>query len=99
MRRRPPKSTRTDTLLPYTTLFRAGGGQLAEDQQVGHLQIGGVLGQLLDGVAPVAQDAGVAVDLGDGAAGGGGGRERLVLEPDPRQQLLDRKSTRLNSSH
>src|SRR3546814_15129169 len=23
MRRRPPRSTRTDTLLPYTTLFRA----------------------------------------------------------------------------
>src|SRR3546814_20302758 len=32
MRRRPPRSTRTDTLLPYTTLFRAArvarsGGQ------------------------------------------------------------------------
>src|SRR3546814_3581319 len=28
MRRRPPRSTRTDTLFPYTTLFRAtGGGQ------------------------------------------------------------------------
>src|SRR3546814_13599856 len=25
MHRRPPKSTRTDTLLPYTTLFRSGG--------------------------------------------------------------------------
>src|SRR3546814_5214571 len=24
MRRRPPKSTRTDTLFPYTTLFRSG---------------------------------------------------------------------------
>src|SRR3546814_1624506 len=28
MRRRPPRSTRTDTLFPYTTLFRShGGGQ------------------------------------------------------------------------
>src|SRR3546814_13501928 len=26
MIRRPPRSTRTDTLFPYTTLFRAGGG-------------------------------------------------------------------------
>src|SRR3546814_7917431 len=26
MLRRPPGSTRTDTLLPYTTLFRSGGG-------------------------------------------------------------------------
>src|SRR3546814_20400912 len=26
MRRRPPRSTRTDTLFPYTTLFRSGLG-------------------------------------------------------------------------
>src|SRR3546814_16576304 len=26
MIRRPPRSTRTDTLFPYTTLFRSGGG-------------------------------------------------------------------------
>src|SRR3546814_6973766 len=26
MRRRPPRSTRTDTLFPYTTLFRSDGG-------------------------------------------------------------------------
>src|SRR3546814_17363447 len=26
MIRRPPRSTRTDTLLPYTTLFRSGAG-------------------------------------------------------------------------
>src|SRR3546814_4645584 len=25
MRRRPPRATRTDTLFPYTTLFRSGG--------------------------------------------------------------------------
>src|SRR3546814_872773 len=28
MRRRPPRSTRTDTLFPYTTLFRSGGSDL-----------------------------------------------------------------------
>src|SRR3546814_16257720 len=27
MIRRPPRSTRTDTLFPYTTLFRSGGGR------------------------------------------------------------------------
>src|SRR3546814_10244868 len=27
MIRRPPRSTRTDTLFPYTTLFRSCGGQ------------------------------------------------------------------------
>src|SRR3546814_4408976 len=28
MRRRPPRSTRTDTLFPYSTLFRSVGGSL-----------------------------------------------------------------------
>src|SRR3546814_5510337 len=27
MRRRPPRATRTDTLFPYTTLFRSSGSQ------------------------------------------------------------------------
>src|SRR3546814_19345863 len=30
MIRRPPRSTRTDTLFPYTTLFRAGFGRAAQ---------------------------------------------------------------------
>src|SRR3546814_8467693 len=30
MIRRPPRSTRTDTLFPYTTLFRSGQPQTAE---------------------------------------------------------------------
>src|SRR3546814_20710388 len=36
MIRRPPRSTRTDTLFPYTTLFRSGGsvGQLAPATQL-----------------------------------------------------------------
>src|SRR3546814_3471130 len=28
MIRRPPRSTRTDTLFPYTTLFRSGGDEI-----------------------------------------------------------------------
>src|SRR3546814_18079045 len=38
MIRRPPRSTRTDTLCPYTTLFRAGGfaddGKSVVDEEV-----------------------------------------------------------------
>ncbi len=41
------------------------GRQLAEDQQVGDLDERGVLGQLLDRVAPIAQDAGLAVQVCD----------------------------------
>src|SRR3546814_14640778 len=33
MIRRPPRSTRTDTLFPYTTLFRSGDAELA--RQIG----------------------------------------------------------------
>src|SRR3546814_14498335 len=31
MIRRPPRSTRTDTLFPYTTLFRSGGAEAARE--------------------------------------------------------------------
>src|SRR3546814_8932427 len=44
MIRRPPRSTRTDTLFPYTTLFRSG---LPEDGQAG-LDPGRGDGRLLD---------------------------------------------------
>src|SRR3546814_8599034 len=43
MIRRPPRSTRTDTLFPYTTLFRSGlvaqdiGAADVEPQRVGHV--------------------------------------------------------------
>src|SRR3546814_7685045 len=32
MRRRPPGATRTDTLFPYTTLFRSGGLRLSPSE-------------------------------------------------------------------
>src|SRR3546814_13656078 len=32
MIRRPPRSTRTDTLFPYTTLFRSDGGEKGSAQ-------------------------------------------------------------------
>src|SRR3546814_1047018 len=38
MRRRPPVSTRTDTLFPYTTLFRARAGEAGPDHGAGGTQ-------------------------------------------------------------
>ena len=38
------------------------GRQLAVDQQVGDLEVGGLLGELLDRIAAVLEDALVAVD-------------------------------------
>src|SRR3546814_19694888 len=38
MIRRPPRSTRTDTLFPYTTLFRSAGGSLPAGDHPLHWQ-------------------------------------------------------------
>src|SRR3546814_19182419 len=96
MRRRPPRSTRTDTLFPYTTLFRS-------------LDLHAFLGldRLVQAVGPAAavhHAAGEFVDDDDLAVLDDiigvelehhDGLERLVDVMDD----LDRKSTRLNSSH
>src|SRR3546814_14424987 len=48
MIRRPPRSTRTDTLFPYTTLFRSGGGQVddaehrGDQRDRGEIAVGGI---------------------------------------------------------
>ena len=58
-----------------------GRGQFAVDQQVGRLDEVGLLGELFDAVAAVAQDALLAVDEGDlGLAGAGVGV--AVVESD-----------------
>src|SRR3546814_13109662 len=38
MIRRPPRSTRTDTLFPYTTLFRSLGGHVGDQRALGVLE-------------------------------------------------------------
>src|SRR3546814_7449613 len=80
MIRRPPRSTRTDTLFPYTTLFRPafhlgialGDGALAEAQRfdLGPLQRDPRLEHLLDRIvearAPVLGDNLLLVEFGGG---------------------------------
>src|SRR3546814_12477702 len=39
MIRRPPRSTRTDTLFPYTTLFRSDVGTLADGALIGEATV------------------------------------------------------------
>src|SRR3546814_14765511 len=82
MIRRPPISTRTDTLFPYTTLFRSGeviDGRTSIDESM-------VTGESI----PVEKDAGAAVVAGT-VNQTGSIRYRATR--------VDRKSTRLNSSH
>src|SRR3546814_5103124 len=49
MIRRPPRSTRTDTLFPYTTLFRSEAA---------------ALGELFNGIAPMQQYALITINIG-----------------------------------
>src|SRR3546814_11549571 len=99
MIRRPPRSTRTDTLFPYTTLFRSGAPNLMRTRVSGLTAAAAVFA--LDQVTKSA-----VLTASDGVSGWG-------VEVLPFFNLVmvrntgvsfgllsgDRKSTRLNSSH
>src|SRR3546814_1261526 len=101
MIRRPPRSTRTDTLFPYTTLFRSRmvGGD------VRHGQAFDIIAARGEQAGDLGEYPGLVVD-GDGEhmALARFGGDFHVFTPPPaggRGQgwSEDRKSTRLNSSH
>src|SRR3546814_9269007 len=105
MIRRPPRSTRTDTLFPYTTLFRSKtgirgkGGQMLKFAELEtlpdtrHLHCTGYL------------DSGERVVVSFGPEHGALEQKQVELamreagDLFPRPKMIDRKSTRLNSSH
>src|SRR3546814_3826319 len=96
MKRLPPRSTRTDTLFPYTTLFRSRNRiRLAIDRRGGgeHEAVDAVVDAALQQVAGLA---GIAEVVGerrghgfrhDGVAGKMDHGGNAVLLEDPRQQL------------
>src|SRR3546814_20425560 len=87
MIRRPPRSTRTDTLFPYTTLFRSDasdGLQCVND-------LAGFLDLIMEDIGMLGTECANARQLGEIAR-----RFRVRNEGNP---PADRKSTRLNSSH
>src|SRR3546814_17530655 len=101
MIRRPPRSTRTDTLFPYTTLFRSRD-QLHQSR-IANARLGAGID---DDVDAAAVDAGVGEDQAAGAVARGDDDRVAIADQPPRVatarqyvDLLDRKSTRLNSSH
>src|SRR3546814_7166442 len=115
MIRRPPRSTRTDTLFPYTTLFRSHpGGERHCPYRIA-VQMGTVCLHAPDPRAAIGPAAGRErhpdprrSDLGPGirafqAAGRSrrphGFVERSLAADRPAPPERDRKSTRLNSSH
>src|SRR3546814_13096604 len=98
MIRRPPRSTRTDTLFPYTTLFRSVGDDF--EAVVEHASRVCVVVRF--GGRESLDQLGVALQWRAVQGGELLARKRGTL-PDVLHQLLpargDRKSTRLNSSH
>src|SRR3546814_13209723 len=139
MLRRPPRSTRTDTLFPYTTLFRSHGAVVAfcRENEIDLVVIGPEQ-PLVEGLANALAQAGIkafgpsakAAQL-EGSKGftkdlcaragiptaayarfdsAEAARAYLATQPVPvvikadglaagKGVVIDRKSTRLNSSH
>src|SRR3546814_8755995 len=109
MIRRPPRSTRTDTLFPYTTLFRSVRGHGVAEQQVHRTadqedddpypvhripySAGDVPGWDLLRPVPYRRSAPASAASSFARPG----QERY--QPNAVSLPLDRKSTRLNSSH
>src|SRR3546814_15226475 len=103
MIRQPPRSTLTDTLFPSTALFRAGGGQ----QMRGRLHIL-ILARGAD--TRLAQFSALRFEPLHPLGGAGkcaepvetlavGGLEIIIVDRFQERPAIDRKSTRLNSSH
>src|SRR3546814_19012349 len=90
MIRRPPRSTRTDTLFPYTTLFRAIMGSLRTGFV--HVILVLVLVEVFDATGTMIGVATRANLIQEGKPNRLG---RALLA----DSSADRKSTRLNSSH
>ena len=71
-----------DLVPPARALGRSR--QFAVQDQPGDVEVAGALGELLDGIAAVAEDALVAVDVGDPADAGRGVLERRVVGGEAR---------------
>src|SRR3546814_1417947 len=109
MIRRTPRSTRTDTLFPYTTLFRSTGACPADDVSHGVRSQGFELEASLVPARSFRMTAGLTSaktkDRGQlvGNDSGAPLDQALRLLPGNNlsnaPELVDRESTRLNSRH
>src|SRR3546814_3765991 len=99
MIRRPPRSTRTDTLFPYTTLFRSDPSQLRIHGREHKAMV--AIGDPRRAIEGLAADLFLYGCKGEGSALTVRQRQidaRSQLEPG-QGAAGDRKSTSLNSSH
>src|SRR3546814_12937150 len=99
MIRQPPRSTRTDPLFPYTTLFRSVIGAVVDDLSVRVLFIEDAR-ELQHPVERRIEGADLfSVRIGHADARKFFLPRRLRLGLRRIEAVVDRKSTRLNSSH
>src|SRR3546814_11575607 len=89
---RPPRSTRTDTLFPYTTLFRSRIALDRMEKPKDAVEQRAVGRGLFPGEQVIRQCIEILVSFGEKIV------EQIVHSFQP-QASGDRKSTRLNSSH
>src|SRR3546814_4810764 len=80
MRRRPPRSTRTDTLFPYTTLFRSD--RLAARMPLGALPTPGDIADAVAWLARAGAVTGQTIFVDGGAHLAPMGRDFVHLERD-----------------
>src|SRR3546814_14535875 len=115
MIRRPPISTRTDTLFPYTTLFRSAASVRAHWQAHGRgerllMSFHGIPQRLVDHGDPYSAHCHATAEALATALGlehaqwlvtfqSRFGREQWLQPATDATLRTDRKSTRLNSSH
>src|SRR3546814_17394258 len=94
MRRRPPRSTRTDTLFPYTTLFRSiapAPPSFARKSRNRDSMLARRFLWIIVGIVMLALAAAFGYRMF--------GEQLLKAAMVPSVPFTDRKSTRLNSSH
>src|SRR3546814_16124562 len=96
MIRRPPRSTRTDTLFPYTTLFRSRKRQ--REIAAGEIVHPAVAFGLADHRADMTRIERARIEQGGELRQVAGMRHAEAMNGRTHENP-DRKSTRLNSSH
>src|SRR3546814_18314771 len=100
MIRRPPRSTRTDTLFPYTTLFRSITGVDEQGQRLDADATGKLVDRHRRGLVEDARKQRVMTALLKlGQEVDDFDAWDFIDFVDDKGAFTDRKSTRLNSSH
>src|SRR3546814_11095525 len=99
MIRRPPISTRTDTLFPYTTLFRSQATRNSNDGISIAQTTEGALNEINNNLQRVRELSVQAANGTNSASDLQSIQEVITQRLKEIDRVSDRKSTRLNSSH